>query len=198
MIDLEQEAKSRLSPSRLAHVRGVVEASMDLAQRYAINGEKARQAAWLHDMFRELTQSQLEKLAHLSGTSVPFGPVPVWHGPICAMRMAQDFFIDDEDVKEAVKWHTVGHPEMGDVAQILYVADAIEKGRSFPFVDTLRAASQISLPLAVATVSDASLEHLLKNHVEIDVRTVQLRNKAWSLVTQDDRQWFDRQINLTN
>ncbi len=198
MIDLEQEAVKRLSSSRFAHVRGVVEASIQLAQRYDVDVDKVRQAAWLHDMFRELSQSQLEELAHLTGACVPAGPVAVWHGPICALRMAQDFGINDEDVKEAVKWHTIGHPEMGDVAQVLYVADAIEKGRSFPLVDTLRAASQICLPLAVAVVTDASLNHLLNKHDQIDLLTVQLRNKAWSLVTQDHRQWFDRQRFPTN
>ena len=192
MIDLQQEAKNRLSPKRFKHVQGVVETAIVLAKRFGADVAKVSQAAWLHDMFRELTEWQLQTLLQEIKETIPLGPVATWHGPVCASRMERDFLVTDKDIQEAVKWHTVGHPDMGLVGEVLYVADAIEPGRAYEGVSLLREAAMVSLPLSVGVVADASLRYLLDRHWLIDTNTVALRNKAWRSVEREDREWFDR------
>ncbi len=51
------------------------------------------------------------------------------HGPAAAALLVRDFAVDDPGLLEAVAFHTVGRPGMGELAVILYCADKLEEGR---------------------------------------------------------------------
>ncbi len=53
--------------------------------------------------------------------------------------MANEFDIDDLVALYAVSYHTTGRANMSLLEKIIYIADAIEPGRSYPGVDQLRA-----------------------------------------------------------
>lgn len=192
MEHLLDEAKARLSARRFAHVEGVVNTAGALAAKYRISVEKARIAAALHDIHREKQASELKMLAAEVGAMLPGEDALTWHGPVTAARMAMDFQIDDDEIAEAVAWHTIGHPEMGPLAQVLYVADAIEPGRNYAGVDQLRLAAETDLRLAVAVTADASIRYLLEKQLSIALSTVSLRNKMWRLVDEKLRNDYNQ------
>lgn len=192
MNPLEVEAKRRLSAKRYTHVLGVVEAAEQLAKRNGVDPHQAMEAAWLHDLFRELPEHELRKLALDCGMAAPAGDPQTWHGPICAQRAAIDFGVTDPDIRAAVACHTVGHPHMGKLSQVLYVADAIEKNRLYPGVDLLRRAAQDELSIAVACVADATIFSLLERRQEIALDTVALRNRMWSGIDNRKRKAYSK------
>ena len=51
------------------------------------------------------------------------------HGRIGASILKSKFKLEDEDILQAVRWHTTGHPDMGNMGQVLFIADYIEQGR---------------------------------------------------------------------
>ena len=106
-------------PSRLAHTKGVVRMSKDLALRYGADPYKAELAAWFHDTSR--SAGNLE------------------HGPAAARIMETDFSVTDQDVLNAVRWHTTGRPGMCLLEKILKIADNLEEGRDYEGVEALRA-----------------------------------------------------------
>ncbi|MHB1681856.1 MAG: bis(5'-nucleosyl)-tetraphosphatase (symmetrical) YqeK [Bacilli bacterium] len=179
MTHWETLARERLSGPRYLHVCGVVESASDLAARYGVDPEKCRIAAWLHDILREVPASQLRSMMEESGQPVPEGNAATWHGPVTAARLHLDFGVSDDQIRLAIAHHTLGHPDMDEVAQVLFVADAIEPGRMFAGVERLRAAARIDLLLAVACVADASIQFLLERRETIALQTVALRNRAW-------------------
>ncbi len=184
MKDWSLYVSKQLSPKRYAHVVGVAHTAATLALRFGVDEQKAVTAAWLHDIYRELDYIALSRLAIEVCVEVPQSDVVTWHGPIAAARLACDFEIFDEEIKEAIACHTLGCTGMREVSQILYVADAIEPSRSYPGVSELRAAAECSLPFAVANVADASIMFLVKRHLPVALQTVAMRNQFWQRIDE--------------
>ncbi len=187
-----EKAKVSLSSRRYTHVLGVTETAKALAKRYRFNEEQTGIAAALHDIYREKTPTELKKLADEVNLRLPDDDPPTWHGPVTAARLRLDFGVDDEVIKEAIRYHTIGHQDMGPIAKIIFVADAIEPGRNFYGVERLRCAAEIDLNLAVAVVADASLTYLIEKQLQIAMSTVELRNKMWGLVDGDLRKDYNQ------
>ena len=115
---LQEFVKEKVSESRYRHTEGVVAKAQELAHRFGADPEKAEIAAWFHDAYREA--GNLE------------------HGPIAADALRRDFGIDDEDILNAIRYHTTGRPGMSLLEKVIYLADSIEDGRQFPGIDELR------------------------------------------------------------
>ncbi len=178
--DLEMTARQRLSERRFRHVRGVVETARSLAERFGASVHDAETAGWLHDMFREVKEPEMRALFAQAGLALPPGLPQTWHGPLCAARMERDFGVTaGAAVRNAVAWHTLGHPQMDLLAQILYVADAVEPTREYEGVDRLREIAWRDIEEAVAVAADMSIAHLLATRREIALQTVELRNQIW-------------------
>lgn len=97
--------------------------------------EKVVISALLHDFCREWDKQVLIQKA--IDYQIPISAVeekhPVLlHGPISAMIVAQDLEITDNDVFEAIYWHTTGKAHWCLVGQILYLADFSEPLRDYP------------------------------------------------------------------
>lgn len=152
--DWLQTIERILTPARVQHSLGVAEAAVQLAELYDEDLGKARIAALAHDLAREMRPADM--LAEAMMRKLPMErvdrQVPVLlHGPIEAARLAEDG-LHDPDILQAVRLHTTGAPGMGPLAQIVFIADAIEAGRDYPGVDELREASRTGLRTAMATV----------------------------------------------
>jgi 2-amino-4-hydroxy-6-hydroxymethyldihydropteridine diphosphokinase len=50
------------------------------------------------------------------------------HGPAAAERLRREG-VDDELLRLAVAWHTIGHPGFDRLGRALYLADYLEPGR---------------------------------------------------------------------
>jgi len=61
------------------------------------------------------------------------------HGKVAAVIIQRDYGICDEDIINAVKYHTTGRAGMSKLEKVVYLADAIEINRNYPGVEELRA-----------------------------------------------------------
>ncbi|HEX8358503.1 MAG TPA: HD domain-containing protein [Longimicrobium sp.] len=90
---------------------------------------------WLHDVLREADPADLRPDVPLL-----FRPLPgkLLHGPAAAVRLKDDL---DEEMCEAIQFHTVGSPRFGKLGRALYLADFLEPGRTFDpeYTESLRA-----------------------------------------------------------
>ncbi len=126
--------RTQVSPGRYRHIQGVVECAGRLALRHGLPAGKARMAAWLHDCAKELTCGEMKSWLRDS----PFRLDPpeikmpgLWHPHAGAAIAYKKWEIRDQDILEAIRFHTTGSPEMGPLAQVLFLADFIEPGRKF-------------------------------------------------------------------
>ena len=148
-------ARERLSDKRYAHTIRVADTAEYLADVHGLSLRRTRLAALLHDVARELPPEEYLSLA--DEYALPVGEPErenpkLLHGPVAA-ALARNLGLEDEEVLDAVRVHTVGSPGMSRLALALYVADKIEPDRDYPGVDRLR-------ELAAKNLRETALEAL--------------------------------------
>ena len=85
--------------------------------------EKTFYACLLHDVAKNVPQSDWKKYNFENDDDYP---PPVVHAFLGAQMAKQVFGIDDEEILDAIRYHTTGRPAMSRLEQIVYVADGIE------------------------------------------------------------------------
>jgi len=180
----ERLIAERLSPELRAHSRRVAETAAALVRRWGGEPEQiedATVAGLLHDYCREDPAEEILAKAGRYGLSVSeleaSRPVELLHAPVAAAELADTGVAGR--VLTAIALHTVGGPQMDLVAQAVYVADAIEPGRSFAGVDELRAAAEVSAARAVAACVRSGLGALIAAGKPLHPASVELYNTLY-------------------
>lgn len=140
--ELRAAALSFLKAKRVAHVLGTEETAVKLAEKYGADKEKARVAALLHDCTKRLSMAEqlalCEKYA-ISLDELEQKALKLLHAKTGA-AIARDIFGVDEEIYNAILWHTTGKADMTKLEKVIYLADYIEPNRDFPGLEELRAA----------------------------------------------------------
>ncbi|OFW78037.1 MAG: metal-dependent phosphohydrolase [Alicyclobacillus sp. RIFOXYA1_FULL_53_8] len=182
---IRERVRTELSARRFVHTQGVVDTAVELAQRFGGDIEKARMAAWIHDLAREWSADKLQQFAERIEIPSGFALIPaLLHGPIAASLAPEWFDVHDEDVLNAVRFHTTGRVGMSKLEMIICLADAIEPGRNYPEVDRIRQIAQTDLQFALAESFDSTIRYLIETQQSIFPLTVMARNEFWDQVHQ--------------
>ena len=158
--ELMQKVQMRMSERRFKHVLGVEETAIALAGKYGCSLEKASIAALTHDYD--------PALLHYGNA--------IWHGLVGASFVERELGITDEEILHAIRVHTTGAAEMSLLDKIIYVADYIEPGRSFPGVQDAREIALLDLDEAVAFETKHTLAHLIEQEQQIYPKTIETYN----------------------
>ena len=160
---LREQSYAMLRPRRVPHVQGCEAEAVRLARRWGADEERAAEAAILHDCTKkELLPEQLRLCAK-------YGIIPdelerengkLLHAKTGAAVARFEFGSDDE-VVEAIRWHTTGRPNMTTLEKVLYMADYMEPTRDFPGVEELRRLAYEDLDRAMVLGFEMSLEDIL-------------------------------------
>lgn len=175
--------EKRLSPDRFEHSLRVVETALKLAEGKKIDREKVYLAALLHDLAKDMREAELLKLARENGliTCPAEERQPdLLHGPVGAWLCREQLGIKDEEVLQAIRFHSTGKRDMGMLDIIIYLADLIEPGRSYPRVNDLRAVCKNDLMRGLLCAFDFTLLYVLEKNLLIHPHTVEARN--WLLL----------------
>lgn len=169
---------SVMAPSRFQHVLGVEQAALELAEQYDCDKQKVSLAALLHDYAKEMSDQVFKDLieAYDLDRDLLNWDNNIWHGLVGAYKIAEDFSLQDEDILQAIKRHTVGAAEMTLLDKILYVADYIEPNRDFPGVEEARRLARESLDKAVAYETAQTIVYLAKKGIPIYPQTLETYN----------------------
>ena len=65
-------------------------------------------------------------------------PASVYHQFAGAYVAEKHFGIEDEDVLNAIRYHTSGRPNMSELEKLIFLADMLEEERSYEGVELLR------------------------------------------------------------
>ena len=140
--ELKEIVKSKMSLKRFTHTLGVVEMSEKLAKIYNANIEKCKVAALLHDICKEMNMEYIKNICknnfinELSEEDLENNEI--LHGFAGAYDVNTELGINDKEILNAIKYHTIGAKNMTLVEKIVYIADAIEYGRNYPSVVEIR------------------------------------------------------------
>jgi predicted HD superfamily hydrolase involved in NAD metabolism len=142
-------------PDKLqAHIFRVRDVGLDLASRHGIDEERAELAILGHDVARAAKKSEIMRQADRFGLTIidieRKAPVML-HGPVGAELLWHEDGLDDEEILDAVRYHTTGHPTLTPLGLLVFIADKLEprKIKSYPYQQELRHIANESLGQAV-------------------------------------------------
>ena len=173
MVCIRDYIENNYSDKRKKHTYGVYETAAALARRYGADEGKAGEAALFHDMFRGITEKTLDcYIKQLNMDDKYYGNANLAHGKIAAAVMERDFGVSDEDVLNAVSFHTTGRAGMSKLEKVVYLADAIEPGRDYPGVEEIRALANESLDGACLLLMEMTVDYVNGRGLPLDSDTV--------------------------
>lgn len=160
--------KSMMSENRYNHCVNVSKEAVKLAKRYGGDEEKAAVAGILHDITKEMPKEEQLQIMHDSGIildDIQKNAPKLWHGISGSVYIKKHFGIEDEDILNAICYHTTGRAGMSLLEKIIFVSDFTSEERTYKGVATMRKKSRKSLEDAMLygfkfTFSDLSSREL--------------------------------------
>ena len=155
--DVEYKLKEMLPERRLKHSMNVSQCVVKLSEIYGYDMEKAKLAGLIHDCAKYFNDDQVEdsiKKFNIELDSLEENNISLSHSVIGSYVIQEIFNIKDEDIINAVRYHTTGRENMTILEKIIYMADLIEEGRKFPLVDKLDEALLLSFNNTIKFVMD--------------------------------------------
>ena len=179
---IKLNVKKFLDEKRYEHVKRVTKCAVEMAKIYGVPVEKVETSAWLHDVAKffnlsvmiDLTKGKYPEVADKMSQSTA-----VLHGFAGAEFVRQNyelFGIDDEEILDGIKYHTIGCENMNTLAKIVYLADAIEEKRSWEGVEKARELAKTDLDEAIKFEIEEKLKYLLAKDSIIHPNVIKFRN----------------------
>ncbi|KXG77040.1 bis(5'-nucleosyl)-tetraphosphatase (symmetrical) YqeK [Thermotalea metallivorans] len=182
MVDLEQIhgiLKERLRESRYVHSLGVQKTAVELAKRYHAPVEKASIAGLVHDCAKGYNKAELLNYAAQFGIildNVTRKQEELLHAVVGAELAKREFQIEDEEILNAIRFHTTGRANMTLLDKIIYLADYIEPNRKFQGVEALRQQALSDLDKATFMAVNQTIAYIIFQNKLIHHDTISARN----------------------
>ena len=173
---IRKELAKQLDSKRYEHTLGVAYTAAALAMRYDYDIMKAFEAGLLHDCAKCMTHEERLnycKKNNLEVTEIEKKNPSLLHAKVGADLSNRKYGIIDEDICNAVRFHTTGRPDMTLLEKIIFIADYLEPHRceaeDLPIV---RKQVFVDIDSALRTILSDTLVFLEKSGNEIDPMTV--------------------------
>lgn len=125
--------KNTLPEKRLIHTANVTICALKKAHELNLDYNKVKISALLHDCAKYIDYKSVK------GFTLPKDvPEPVIHAFLGSYIAQNVLNIQDEEILDAIKYHTSGKANMTTLGKLIFVADMVEKGRTYEGVETLR------------------------------------------------------------
>ena len=173
---LRKEMDEVQKNARLEHTIGVAYTAAALAMRYEVDVEKALIAGYLHDCAKHMSADELLKICKKNNLNVSEvekeNPASLLHGKVGAFLAKNKYGIEDEEILNAIYYHTTGHPDMTLLEKIIFLADYMEPGRNkAPHLNEIRRMIFMDIDRALMQVLEDTLEHLRLSDKPVDDMT---------------------------
>lgn len=187
---LRKKIEKVQTEKRFEHTVSVEYTAAALAMRYQESLLNARIAGILHDCAKCLGDEELISICKKNKLPLsdfekknPF----LLHGRVGAFLAKTKYDIDDEDILNAVSFHTTGRENMSMLEKIIFVADYIEPGRNKAVrLKEIREQAFIDIDKAMIMILDDTLKYLEASGGDIDPMTETTRNYYVNLHKQED------------
>lgn len=168
--------KENLSQKRYTHSLNVAEECRKLAVKYGEDPDKAYFAGLLHDICKELPDDEQKRIVLESNFSVcreELETRSLWHAIAGAYFIKTHFGIEDIDIINAVRFHTVGRAGMTRLEEIVYIGDLISADRDYKDVDRMRKISYTDINSAMLEAFSYSIKSVVKKGGLIPICTAE-------------------------
>lgn len=179
--DMKIKLQQSLNEKRYLHSIGVMDECEKLALHYEADVNKARIAGLLHDCAKNISQSEENTLLNkyeIKLDDIQKQSHALVHG-ILGMYVAREKYnINDEEILDAIYWHTTGRAGMTLLEKIVFIADYIEPARTFDDTEEIRKNAYEDIDRAILLSADSTIRYLLERKKLVHPLTLDTRNDA--------------------
>lgn len=157
--------RSLLKQSRYEHSLNVAQQARHLAVKYGAEPEKAYFAGLVHDICKGMSPEEQLKLIESGGIILDEDALKspaVWHSAAGAVFIQKELGVTDEDIINAVRFHTTGRAGMSILEKVVYAADLTSADRSYPDAEYVRSLAERNLDQCMAFSCRWILEDVTK------------------------------------
>ncbi|MCR5653400.1 MAG: bis(5'-nucleosyl)-tetraphosphatase (symmetrical) YqeK [Ruminococcus sp.] len=131
----------RMGERRYIHSVNVAKSAVELARHYGADVEKAEIAGILHDCCKEIPRDEMLQIMTDGGIildAVEKGTSKLWHAIAGSVFVRDNLKINDDDIINAIRYHTTGRAGMSLLEKVIFIADFISDERDYKGVEIMR------------------------------------------------------------
>ena len=160
--------------------------ALELAERHGVDAAKVEVAALAHDLARGMKDNELLTKARsyrLTHHPIAETVAILLHGPVAAEMLQRECGIEDEEVLEAVRWHTTFNRGMSRVAKVVFLADKLEphKVQGHPILKGIVGLAAEDVDTAVLSLLEEAISSMIKAGRLIHPASLEGRNELLEL-----------------
>ncbi len=176
---LKEMLKERLSKKRYQHSLNVADEARSLAKVWGEDEDRAYLAGLLHDVCKDITHIEQRKLVDKSKRDVTAEELEIpqlWHAIAGAVYCENALEITNEEILNAIRFHTVARKNMSLLEEIIYIADLTSADRDYDDVDAVRKLSRSNLRETMLYAIKFSINDVMKKGSLIPRHTIDAYN----------------------
>ena len=179
--EFKEILKNRLTEKRYIHSLNVADSAKQLAKLYGYDEEIAYTAGLIHDCCKDTPAGlqlsyMLENGVELS--EYELGVAKLYHSICGSVFVKKEFGIDNQDIINAVRYHTTGRKTMSLLEKIIFIADFISDERDYNGVEIMREKAVKSLDEAIVEGLSFTIKDLIDQGRIIHPDTLDAYNDA--------------------
>ena len=178
--DYKEIIRPMMGERRFNHSVNVSKEAVRLAEKYGADVKKAAVAGILHDITKEVdfeNQLQIIRSGDIILTDVEKNTNKLWHAISGSVYIQKELSITDEDIINAVRYHTTGRANMSLLEKVIFLADFTSEERDYPDVDVIRQKAEISLEDGMLYGIQFTLSSLLKRQGYLSLDAIEAYNE---------------------
>lgn len=179
-----------LSKKRYTHSVNVADMCFRLATINGFDSIRAYTAGILHDIKKEDAPVSVKKLVVLSNLNVDrieLETPALWHSIAGAAFVRDTLKVDDADIINAIRYHTVGRANMSMLEKIVYLGDLISADRTYKDVERFRKLAVENLDNAMFEAIKWSIEDTMEKGCKIPPSTFEAYNYYMDFSFENER-----------
>ena len=159
---IKEAVKNSLSEYRYKHSLMVAEESKNLAKYYNYDEDKAYLTGLIHDIAKEFTAEENQEIIkkyNLSQSLMDEELKEIIHADIGAIVVKERYNVDEE-ISNAIKFHTIGNINMSLLDKIVFVADKIAREKKSPMIEEASKVAYQDLDRAILIILESQKQRL--------------------------------------
>ena len=178
---LKEILQKRLNEKRYFHSLCVADEAKRLAEKYGGDAEKCYLSGLLHDITKNAPNEEHLQIFETFGimlNEIEKNAKKLWHAISGSAYIKFILGIEDDELLDAVRYHTTAKENMSLTAKILYLADFTSSDRDYEDVDEIRRLVDISLDDAFIYALKYSIADLVSQSRAVHPDTLAAYNET--------------------
>ena len=175
--------KQFLTDKRYYHSLCVADEAYRLAEIYGVDADKAYLAGLLHDItknFDKKSHFYIFEEYDVKLNGIEKNAEKLWHAISGSLYVKNVLKIDDEEIVDAIRYHTTAKANISLFSKIIYIADFTSADRDFEDIDVIRDLVDQSLDKGYKYALAYTVIDLAKRELPVHLDTVSAYNEAMS------------------